>query len=242
MPRQARADIRATASSRDTVPLRGSHQRALVSASPVRPGGEQQGPLGVGAGVGRDDLGDRLDAHLGAAVDDGPHVGVVAQVGLEDQAEGLALGVDEVEVGPDGAVDPGPVVVGAAHRLARPGRPVRRRAPRAGQVQLPLAREVLVEDRLADAGPVGDVVHRGGVEALGDEDVLGCASNCSRRAPRGGGTCAGGLGGGTWRLHGPADVTGEFRTGPSEPERDPPRETVPKTDQAVAVTALSVRL
>jgi hypothetical protein len=31
---------------------------------------------------------------------------------------------------------------------------------------------VLVEHRLADAGPVGDVVHRRRVEALGDEHVL----------------------------------------------------------------------
>src|SRR3712207_9301880 len=31
MPRQASADTRATASFRDTVPLRGSHHRALVS-------------------------------------------------------------------------------------------------------------------------------------------------------------------------------------------------------------------
>ena len=35
-----------------------------------------------------------VDAGAGAAVDDGPDVDVVAQVGLEDQAEGLAVGVD----------------------------------------------------------------------------------------------------------------------------------------------------
>src|SRR3712207_8749436 len=33
-----------------------------------------------------------------------------------------------------------------------------------GQVELPLAGEVLVQHRLADPGAVGDVVHRGGVE------------------------------------------------------------------------------
>src|SRR4051794_5241521 len=37
LPRQARADMRETASARDTVPFRGSHQRALVSARPVSP-------------------------------------------------------------------------------------------------------------------------------------------------------------------------------------------------------------
>ncbi|GHJ31200.1 hypothetical protein TPA0910_56330 [Streptomyces hygroscopicus subsp. sporocinereus] len=42
-----------------------------------------------------------------------------------------------------------------------------------GQVQLELAREVLVEHRLADSGALGDVVHRGRVVALGDEDLLG---------------------------------------------------------------------
>jgi hypothetical protein len=40
------------------------------------------------------------------------------------------------------------------------------------QVELELAREVLVEHGLADPGALGDVVHRGGVVALRDEDLL----------------------------------------------------------------------
>ena len=41
------------------------------------------------------------------------------------------------------------------------------------QVQLELAGEMLVQHRLRHAGPFGDVVHRGAVVPLGDEDLLG---------------------------------------------------------------------
>ncbi len=79
------------------------------------------------------------------------------------------------------------------------------------QVQLPLAREVLVEHRLADPGPVGDVVHGGGVEALRDEDVLRGAQQLQPAgAPGQAGRAAVRCGGGTWRLHGTGDVTGGF--------------------------------
>ena len=59
------------------------------------------------------------------------------------------------------------------------------------EVELELAREVLVEHRLADAGALGDVVHRGRVVALGDEDLLRgaqqlvAASRPGSRADRG---------------------------------------------------------
>ena len=39
------------------------------------------------------------------------------------------------------------------------------------EVEVELAGEVLVEHRLGDPGPLGDVVHRGGVVALRDEDL-----------------------------------------------------------------------
>ena len=39
------------------------------------------------------------------------------------------------------------------------------------EVEVELAGEVLVEHRLGDPGPLGDVVHRGGVVALGDEHL-----------------------------------------------------------------------
>ena len=42
-----------------------------------------------------------------------------------------------------------------------------------GQIEVELAREVLVEHGLADAGPLGDVVHRRGVVPLSDENFLG---------------------------------------------------------------------
>jgi hypothetical protein len=40
------------------------------------------------------------------------------------------------------------------------------------EVELELAGKVLVEHRLGHAGAFGDVVHRGGVVAVGDEDLL----------------------------------------------------------------------
>ncbi|GAB5079277.1 hypothetical protein ARTHROSP310_24200 [Arthrobacter sp. AD-310] len=43
-----------------------------------------------------------------------------------------------------------------------------------GEIQLPLGREVLVQDRLADMGGFGDFVHGGAVVAVGDEHFLGC--------------------------------------------------------------------
>src|SRR5690606_7960355 len=39
------------------------------------------------------------------------------------------------------------------------------------EVEIELAREVLIEHRLGDPRALGDVVHRGRVEALGDEDL-----------------------------------------------------------------------
>ena len=59
------------------------------------------------------------------------------------------------------------------------------------EVEVELAGEVLVEHRLGDAGALGDVVHRGGVVALGDEHLeggleqLGPAASRGIRPPRG---------------------------------------------------------
>ena len=41
------------------------------------------------------------------------------------------------------------------------------------QIKLQLGREMLVENRFAHPGPIGDVIHRGGVVALLDEGALG---------------------------------------------------------------------
>src|SRR3954454_22763692 len=162
-----------------------------------QPGGQQQGPLRVGAGVGGDDLGDRLHADPGAAVDDRADVVVIAQITLEDQAEGLTLGVDEVEVGADGGVHAGAVVVRRAHRLGDPVGEFGDVLLEQRQVELPLTREVLVEDRLAHPGPVGDVIHGRRVEALRHEDVLRSPQQLQPTgAPRQAGGAAAGYGGG----------------------------------------------
>ena len=209
--RQASADSRDTASSRETVPLRGSHQRALVSAMPVRPEASSSARSGSAPVSAAMTSAIASTQAAGAAVDDRADVVVVAQVGLEDQAERLALGVDEVVVRADGGVDPRPVVVGAAHRLGDPLGQLGDVLLEQREVELPLAREVLVEHGLADPGAVGDVVHRRGVEALGDEDVLGGAQQLqAARTPRQAGGAPVVHGGGAWRLHDAADVTGGF--------------------------------
>ena len=40
-----------------------------------------------------------------------------------------------------------------------------------GQIQVQLAREVLVENRFTDSGSIGDLVHAGGVETPVDEQI-----------------------------------------------------------------------
>src|SRR3954471_12180528 len=102
--------------------------------------GQQQCPLPVQAGVGGDDLADGLHAGPVAAVGQLADVVVVVQVGLEDQPERGAVGVDEVEVGADGPVDAGAVVVGALHRLAHAVGEQGDLLLEQCQVQLPLAR------------------------------------------------------------------------------------------------------
>ena len=77
------------------------------------------------------------------------------------------------EVGGEGGVDPLPVVAGRADRAGdRLDQPVHALVEQR-QVELLLAREVLVEHRLADSGPFRDLVHRRGVVAAGDEDLYG---------------------------------------------------------------------
>ena len=53
------------------------------------------------------------------------------------------------------------------------------------EVEVELAGEVLVEHRLGDPGPLGDVVHRGGVVALGDEHLERGVEQLGARALRG---------------------------------------------------------
>ena len=133
---------------------------------------EQPGLLVGQAGVLVDHLGDRLGALAGDPVDPLAHRRLVGEVGLEDQPEG-ALGAGDVVVedvhgrGDAHACCRRSTASAVVARLDdRVARLVEQR-----EVELELAREVLVEHRLGDAGPLGDVVHRGGVVALGDEDL-----------------------------------------------------------------------
>ena len=84
------------------------------------------------------------------------------------------LAGDELEVGGDGPVDPR-LVVGPARLEGRPHERLERVAVlvQQRQVEIELAREVLVQNRFGDTGAVGDLVHGRGVIAGLDEDGLG---------------------------------------------------------------------
>src|SRR6476661_5492916 len=116
----------------------------------------QQVRLGLGqAGVLADDHRDGLGAVLRDLVDTVAHGGLVGQVGLEDQPVARPVAVDEVEVGLDARGHAELVVAGArqgaSHELDELlGGLVQQRA-----VEVELAGEVLVEDRLGDPRPVG---------------------------------------------------------------------------------------
>ena len=133
----------------------------------------QQARLVAGtAGVLLDDMADHLRALAEVALQALAHRGGVAQVRLEDQPERLALAGDEVEERADRGLDPLLVVRGGGERVAAPGDHVVHVQIEQGQVELLLAGEVLVEHRLADPGPLGDLVHRGRVVAVLHEHFL----------------------------------------------------------------------
>jgi hypothetical protein len=128
--------------------------------------------LGGQAGVVADDLADRLGAGQRRALDELADGRLVGQVRLEDQAERAAVLVHETEVRLDRRRDALLVVRGRGERHPDRGHHRLGVLLEQREVEVELAREVLVEHRLADAGPVGDVVHRGRVVALRDEDLL----------------------------------------------------------------------
>jgi len=99
------------------------------------------------------------------------HLRVAGEVGLEHQPERLALGVDEREVRRDGGRYPLLVVGGGGQRPAGAGEQLGRVLLEQLEVEVPLAGEVLVQHGLADAGSLGDLVHRRGVVTLRDEDL-----------------------------------------------------------------------
>src|SRR5262252_443352 len=88
---------------------------------PAQAGREQLRPLPSQPGVGHDRLSDRLEAAPLDPLEPRPDGRVVAQVRLEDQAERLALVVDEVEVRADRPGRADPVVGARLHRLAHLG-------------------------------------------------------------------------------------------------------------------------
>jgi hypothetical protein len=110
----------------------------------------------VRAGVPGDRLGDGVRAARGHPLDALAHGRVVAQVGLEDQPEGAlvrTVAVDEVEVGTHRRCHAQAVVRRGGQRLADSADQALGVLVEQRQVELQLAREVLVEHGLADAGP-----------------------------------------------------------------------------------------
>jgi hypothetical protein len=111
---------------------------------------------------------------------------LVAEICLENKSEraraAARRAIDEVEVRGEDCVHPLLVVVGGGQCIPN------RRDQCVGvsvdqrQVQLELAREMLVQHGFRYAGPFGDVVHRGTVVPLGYEDLLGSCEQLS--APR----------------------------------------------------------
>ena len=131
-----------------------------------------------------------VGALAGHPVDLLAHGGLVGQVGLEDQPEGAGVAGHVVVERRHRGRHPQLVVLGG-----RQGRPAVVDDRVAGlveqrEVEVQLAGEVLVEHRLGDPGALGDVVHRRGVVALGDEDLegrleqLGAAGACAACARR----------------------------------------------------------
>src|SRR5690606_38535574 len=79
--------------------------------------------------------------------------------------------VDELEVGADRGLDAQLVVVGGGQCPVEMIEQIVLRLVQQREVELQLAREVLIEHRFADAGPHRDLVHRGGMKALSHEDL-----------------------------------------------------------------------
>ena len=124
-------------------------------------------------GVLADHLGDRLGAVLRDLVDPLADGDLVGQVGLEHEPERRAVAGHELEVRGDGRGDPLLVVAGRGQRLAHERHELAGVLVQQGEVEVELAREVLVQNGFGHPGPLGDLVHGRGVVARPDEDLLG---------------------------------------------------------------------
>src|SRR5260370_5766358 len=161
--------------------LGGLPRDALPGGTEPVPGGDlsqahhrhaHQVGLGVvQAGV----LPDHPAAHLAAlalaAFQPVPDRALVAQVRLEHQPVRLPLALHVLEVGAERGGHPLLVVGGRAERVADGVHQFVHALVEQGQVQVELAGEVLVQDGFADAGPLGDLIHGGGVVPLRYEDL-----------------------------------------------------------------------
>ena len=161
----------ATASSRDTSPSESNQYWAATWLSPTSPTASRRArePSRPASAVTAAATVSMQRAR--APSDHGRRLGLAAQVRLEHEPVGLPVAGDEVEVGRHRRGHPLPVVRGAADRVADPVHQVVRAGREQGPIQLELAGKVLVEHGLADPGTLGDVVHSGGVVALGGEHV-----------------------------------------------------------------------
>ena len=148
-----------------------SQNRALTWAIPTRETASSRDGLVGQAGVVVDDLGDQRRALGGDPLDLLAHRGLVGQVGLEDQPERAGVAGDVVVEDLHGGRDALLVVLGRLERRAGVGDDRVAGGVEQREVEVELAGEVLVEHRLGDPGPLGDVVHRRGVVALGDEHL-----------------------------------------------------------------------
>jgi len=115
------------------------------------------------------------------------------QVGLEDQTERCAVAVHELEVGGDGGGNA--LLVFGGGRQGRPDQ-IQELAGvlvEQGQIEIQLAREVLVQNGFGDSGAVGDLIHRCGVVSGLDEHFL-CSLEklrppCRARQPHAASSC-----------------------------------------------------
>ena len=134
---------------------------------------DHPGAVRLQAGIAADQVEHGVGARFGGHPDLRGHLRLGDVVVLEDQPVALAVVLDEVEECLHRRAQPLPVVGGGAQRLAHPGNQVVDVAGQHRQIQLELGRKVLVENGFAYTGPVGDLVHAGGVVAAVDEDLAG---------------------------------------------------------------------